>query len=180
MKSIFAVCGSRRNGSFNQALLDQAIGLIEANDNVSVDLVAAADLGFPLFEEDLESADGIPAGAKKLHERMAACDGFVVATPEYNGGYTPLLKNTIDWVSRVDPTVFGGRYVGILTASPGGGGGARAAKQTADLFAGVRSKVHAPTFSLPSAHEALTPAPVSGLSEWVTGYLDGLVDDNSE
>ncbi len=177
MKSIIAICGSRRNGSFNGALLDEAVTEIRTHNDVSVDLVAGDDISFPLYEEDLETAEGIPDAVTALHDRIAQCSSVLVATPEYNGSYPPLFKNAFDWVSRVDFATFKDRHIGIMTASPGGGGGARSAQQTAELFSGVKANVYLPTFSLPRAHEAFAQSPISGLSEWVGQYLDDIPND---
>ncbi len=139
------------------------------------DVVAWPDYDFPMFSQMIEETSGVPPMVVALHHRIAAADGLLIASPEYNGGYTALLKNTIDWVTRVDQRVFGGKYVGILTASPGGGGGVRAAGQMRQLFEGMRATVHDPTFSVPNAHEVLVePGLAPGLVDWVVGYASAL------
>ena len=63
--------------------------------------ISLADYPLPIMDEDLESEKGVPENAVKLARLIAAHDALLIATPEYNGSIPPLLKNTIDWVSRV-------------------------------------------------------------------------------
>lgn len=93
-----------------------------------------ADLGdypMPLYDGDLEAGDGVPENAKKLHALFSAHAGIFIASPEYNAGVTPLLKNVLDWVSRVriedeaPLQVYKTRVFMLAAASPGGFGGIR-------------------------------------------------------
>jgi chromate reductase len=88
------------------------------------------DFPMPLFNQDLEAADGPPEHATQLKAIMAAHDGLLIASPEYNSSISPLLKNTIDWVSRPadgEPMLaaFQGKVAGLMSASPGRLGGLR-------------------------------------------------------
>jgi NAD(P)H-dependent FMN reductase len=81
--------------------------------------------GIPLYDADLEAGDGIPQVVAELKDAIAAADGLVLATPEYNNSVPGVLKNAVDWLTR--PTadikrVFGGKPVALLGASPGGFG----------------------------------------------------------
>ena len=92
--------GSSRTGSFNKQLARLGSMIAEANGIPST----FADLGdypMPIYNADLEAAEGQPENAHKFKELMAAHSGIFIASPEYNASITPLLKNTIDWISRV-------------------------------------------------------------------------------
>jgi chromate reductase, NAD(P)H dehydrogenase (quinone) len=118
MSSLLGLSGSLRAGSFNTALLRAAAGLMPAGSSLEV----ATLHGIPLYDGDVEARDGIPAAVHALKERIVACDGLVLATPEYNNGMPGVLKNGIDWLSRPAADigrVFGDRPVAVFGASPG-------------------------------------------------------------
>jgi NAD(P)H-dependent FMN reductase len=81
----------------------------------------------PIYNGDWEDKNGLPDAAKKLKEIFINHDGFFIASPEYNSSFSPLLKNTIDWMSRGDDGLapFKGKVAAIAAASPGGLGGMR-------------------------------------------------------
>lgn len=127
---ILAFCGSARAGSFNQKILDVAAeGARDAGAEVTA--ISLRDFPMPIYDGDLETADGLPDAAVELREVFRAHDGLLIGCPEYNGTVTPLLKNTIDWVSRPykdEPgvTVIAGKAVAIVSGSQGMMGGGRA------------------------------------------------------
>ena len=96
---ILAFAGSLRADSFNKRLLKIAVrGAEEAGANVTcIDL---RDYPLPIFDQDLEARDGMPANGRKIKDLMIAHDGLLLACPEYNSSITAVLKNTIDWASR--------------------------------------------------------------------------------
>ena len=121
MSRIVAIAGSLRRGSFNAALLRAAAAL--APEDVTLEI--ATIKGIPLYDGDVESADGIPPIVAALKDSIATADGLLLATPEYNNSMPGVLKNAIDWLSRPPadiPRVFGNRPVAIIGASPGGFG----------------------------------------------------------
>ncbi|HSV48436.1 MAG TPA: NADPH-dependent FMN reductase [Ramlibacter sp.] len=121
MPQLLGLSGSLRAGSFNTALLRAAAELMPGGTTLDI----ATLHGIPLYDGDVESRDGIPAAVQALKERIAACDGLLLATPEYNNGIPGVLKNAIDWLSRPAadiPQVFGNRPVAVIGASPGGFG----------------------------------------------------------
>jgi chromate reductase len=81
----------------------------------------------PIYDGDLEEADGVPDNAEKLKTLFADHDGILIACPEYNAGITPLLKNALDWISRVKGPgdAYRGKVFALGAASPGGFGGMR-------------------------------------------------------
>jgi NAD(P)H-dependent FMN reductase len=118
MVTIVGISGSLRKGSFNTALLRAAIGL--APDGVEI--VEGSIAGIPLYNADVEKAEGIPEPVEALKEAVAAADGLMLVTPEYNNGIPGVFKNAIDWMSRPPKdigTVFGGKPTGLMGASPG-------------------------------------------------------------
>ena len=99
MPKLLAFAGSSREESFNKKLVRiAAAGARQAGAEVT--LVDLGDFPMPIFNQDLESARGMPEKAGEFKELMVAHDGFLVASPEYNSSYSPLLKNAIDWASR--------------------------------------------------------------------------------
>ncbi|MCA8989692.1 MAG: NAD(P)H-dependent oxidoreductase, partial [Planctomycetaceae bacterium] len=95
---ILAFAGSTRKGSYNSSLVKiAAVGAEQAGADVTV--IDLADYPLPLFNEDLEKA-GTPENVIKLKRLFLEHDGLLISSPEYNSSITPLLKNTIDWVSR--------------------------------------------------------------------------------
>ena len=142
---ILVLPGSTRAGSHNvrlAALAAKELTLIDAD----VTRISLADYPLPIYEADLDARAGQPANAVKLKQMMMAHHGVFIATPEYSASVPPMLKNALDWVSRVrergDPTyaAFKGRVFAIASASPGKFGGLRAAmalRQVLELGCGA-------------------------------------------
>ena len=91
MAKIVGVSGSLRKGSFNSALLRAAVGLIPAGS----ELIVGTIRGIPLYDGDVESAEGIPAPVAELKELIVRSDGLLLATPEYNNSMPGVLKNAM-------------------------------------------------------------------------------------
>jgi NAD(P)H-dependent FMN reductase len=129
MCKLLAFSGSLRQQSFNQSIVNAAAdGARAAGAEVTV--VHLADFLAPLFNEDDEALSGIPEGAKKLKTLMIEHDGFLIASPEYNSGYSAAIKNAIDWASRKEEgesplQAFKAKTVTLMAASPGALGGIR-------------------------------------------------------
>ncbi len=121
MASIIGLSGSLRRASFNAMLLRAASQLTPAGTTVEI----ASIRGIPLYDGDVEAAEGIPTAVQELKSRIAATDGLLIVTPEYNNSIPGVLKNAIDWLSRPPEdiqNVFGGRPVAVIGATPGQGG----------------------------------------------------------
>lgn len=121
MAKLIGISGSLREGSYNSALLRAAATMMPEG----AELVLGTIKGIPLYDADVEAKDGIPAAVAVLKDAIAAADGLIIATPEYNNSMPGVLKNAIDWLSRPPadiPRVFGGKRVALIGASPGGFG----------------------------------------------------------
>jgi len=127
---ILAFAGSAREGSFNKKLIKAAAKAAQ-EAGAQVTLIDLKDYPMPLMNEDLEAKEGMPENAKKIKELMKNHDAFLISTPEYNSSIPPLLKNTIDWVSRKESkeetplSAYKEKIAGIMSASPGALGGLR-------------------------------------------------------
>lgn len=119
MKTILGLSGSLRKASFNAGLLRAAAEV--APDGVTIAIGSIRDV--PLYDADLEAAEGLPASVRRLQEQLAAADGLMLVTPEYNNGIPGVFKNALDWMSRGPGlAMFVGKPVALLGASPGGFG----------------------------------------------------------
>ena len=121
MTTIIGVSGSLRRGSFNSSLLRAAAELMPSGVELRIGSIA----GIPLYNGDTETSEGIPASVAELKSAIVAANGLLLATPEYNNSIPGVMKNAIDWLSRPPSdvkTVFGGKPVAIMGASPGGFG----------------------------------------------------------
>ena len=121
MATLIGICGSLRRDSFNLKLLRAAIEMAPAG--TTIEFAPLHDI--PLYDGDLEAEHGVPAAVQQLKDRIAAADGLLVATPEYNNGMPGVVKNAIDWLSRPAADirrVFGGKPVALMGATPGPGG----------------------------------------------------------
>lgn len=118
---IAGISGSLREQSYNTAALRAALELLP--EDVTLEPVGIGDV--PLYNDDLR-LQGYPPAVQRLRERLAAADGVLLMTPEYNYSVPGVLKNAIDWASRPPDQPFDGKPVAIMGASPGMLGTARA------------------------------------------------------
>lgn len=121
MGTLLAISGSLRKGSLNTALARNARELV----GPEIDLRVETLHGVPLYDGDLEQAQGIPEAVERLKAAIRAASGVVLVTPEYNNGIPGVFKNAVDWLSRPASgigEVFGDRPFAVIGASPGGFG----------------------------------------------------------
>jgi chromate reductase len=117
--TLLGICGSLRKDSWNRKLMLEAARLFDPAEFVD------ADLRLPLYDGDLEDADGIPPEVQRLADQIAAADAVVIAGPEYNKAMSGVLKNALDWVSRTDGNPWRDKPVAIMSAAAGRAGGER-------------------------------------------------------
>lgn len=188
---ILALAGSTRKDSFNQRLLEIAVaGARDAGAEVTV--VDLNDYPLPLYNADLEEEDGLPAAAAKLKQLFFSHEGLLIASPEYNSSITPLLKNTIDWVSRkvgdeAPLQAYRGKVAALMSASPGGLGGLRGLVHVRSILGNIGVIVLPTQIAVGSAHEAFDAEGqlkdatqqknVMGLGSTVAEMLGKLCDD---
>lgn len=158
---LLVFAGSTRAQSHNRRLAQVAAD-IARDAGAPVTHIELADFDLPIYNADLE-ARGTPAAAIRLKEIFHAHPAWVICSPEYNGSYTGLLKNTIDWVSspvKGDPVwgdglkPFAGKVVGLLSASPGGLGGLRSLSHLSPLLLNLQCWLTPRQFALARAGEA--------------------------
>lgn len=161
---LLVFAGSTRTQSWNRQLAAEAARMARA-DGAEVTHLELTDFELPLYNADLE-ARGTPAAAIRLKEIFDAHPGWIICSPEYNGSYTALLKNTLDWVSspvRGHPEwssgtrPFTGKVVGLLSASPGALGGLRSLEHLAPLLLNLQCWVAPKQFAVSRAGEAFGP-----------------------
>ena len=120
MTTLLGISGSLRRASHNTRLLQTAA------EAFGCDRFSLADIDLPLYNGDVEAAEGIPTKVQALAAAIAGADAVLIATPEYNKGMSGALKNALDWISRVKPVPLVSKPVAIMSASAGISGGARA------------------------------------------------------
>ena len=158
---LLVFAGSTRLASFNRKLAHVAAQMARAS-GAEVTHIELTDFDIPMYNADLE-ARGTPADVMKLKQLMFDHPAWIICSPEYNGSYTALLKNTIDWVSspvKSDPAwqegfkSFTGKVVGMLSASPGALGGLRSQSHLAPLLLNAQCWVAPRAFALSRAADA--------------------------
>lgn len=158
---LLVFAGSTRQHSFNRQLAGNAANLARAAD-ADVTQLELASLAIPLYNADLE-AQGTPPDVIRLKQLMHEHPAWIICSPEYNGSYTALLKNTIDWASSPvkgdaqwsrGTKPFEGKVVGLLSASPGALGGLRSLSHLSPLLRNLQCWVSPKQFALGGAAQA--------------------------
>jgi NAD(P)H-dependent FMN reductase len=161
---ILVFAGSARKDALSKRVARAAqTAVIEAGGEAT--LIDLADYHAPLYNGDLEAAQGVPPETTRLLAQIEAHDGMLIASPEYNGSMTPLLVNTFDWISRIfaPPAprngldVLAGMPVAITGSSPGALGGLRALFHLRDLLGNLGMLVLPKQLAVGKSNEAVTP-----------------------
>ena len=155
---ILAFAGSLRRDSFNKKLVRIAADGARAA-GAEVTYLDLAELPLPIYDADLEAAQGLPPNAKALKQLFRAHDGLLIASPEYNSMITAALKNAIDWVSRAEPgeaplAALKGKLCVLMSASPGALGGLRALPLVRNMLLNLHVLVLPDQLAVPGADKA--------------------------
>lgn len=161
MIKILAFAGSSRKNSINQKLVKIAAAAAK-NEGAKVTFIDLADYPMPIFNQDLEAEQGMPEKAHEFKKLLIEHDGFLIASPEYNSAFSPLLKNVIDWASRAESEnepplqAYKGKVSSIMAASPGGLGGIRGLVFLRMLLANIGVTVLPDQQAIPQAFKAFS------------------------
>jgi len=151
---ILVFAGSARRESLNKKLARLAAGAVQ-DAGAQASLIDLADFPMPLYEGDLEAAQGVPAKTWELAELIRSHHGLLIVSPENNASVSALTKNTIDWLSRIkDVDVLGGKVAALMAASPGALGGVRGLYHLRAILNTLNVLVLAEQFLLPRANQA--------------------------
>ena len=150
--------GSIRSGSHNRKLALVAADMLQ-EQGVEVARIDLANYPAPLYNGDIEAKSGLPETVIALKRVFQDSAGFIAVSPEYNGSLSPLMKNTIDWMSRrgEDPAPmlpFRGKVAGLLSASPGRLGGLRGLVELRRVLSGIGVLVVPEQYALHGAGKA--------------------------
>lgn len=181
---ILLLPGSKRVDSINFRLLQIVAEKLNGHESVVWDLVGSEDLDAPLYDGDCEIKDGVPDSIKALNRRMHDADALIVSSPEYNGFFSPLLKNTLDWMSRAQDgqpgtAVFRDKPALVLAASPGPMAGARALPHIRTQLSNLGLNVYRAQLGIGQAVPKLGktgPVPDEKTEDQITEILDGFLN----
>lgn len=155
---VLAFTGSLRSDSVNKKLLIEAASIAKQM-GATVDIIDLNEYPMPFYHGDLEASEGLPESAKRLRQKMMQSQIILIATPEYNGSVSGVLKNAIDWASRNEKgepsrDAFKGKKFIIMSATPGQGGGTRALAHLQVIIENVGGIVMPEKMALPNAYSA--------------------------
>ena len=144
---VLGFAASSSTKSINKMLVTYAVSLLT---DAEVEILDLNDYELPLFSEDKEEELGQPSLAKDFLRKIVESDTLVISFAEHNGSFSAAFKNLFDWCSRINPKLFQGKSMVLLSTSPGSRGGANvliAAKALSSRFAGeVKASVSIPGF----------------------------------
>lgn len=151
--------GSTRDESLNKKLARNAWNIATAMD-VDATYLDLRDYPMPIYNGDIEAESGLPAAARELKAEFVAHDGFFIASPEYNSSFSPLLKNSLDWISRPHEKdegsliAYRGKVAALSAASPGGFGGLRGLVPLRMMLGNIGVHLIPDQLAISAAHKA--------------------------
>lgn len=147
--NLVGISGSLRGDATNTKLLHEAARLF--GDSVYSQL----DIRFPLYDGDDEVATGVPAMVQEAAAQIAAADAIIISTPEYNRGPSGVLKNALDWISRVEGNPWNDKPLAVMSATAGRAGGERAQMVLRSFMVPFRPRIlQGPEVHLAASYEA--------------------------
>ncbi|WP_223268046.1 NADPH-dependent FMN reductase [Streptosporangium nondiastaticum] len=153
---VLVLGASLRTDSLNARLASLVARLVRDETGADVDHAHMGEFAMPLYDGDAEAAEGLPPGALALRDRLSASHALVISSPEYNASMPGVLKNAIDWVSRVRPQPFKDKHALLVSASPSMVGGNRGLWALRVPLEHLGTRVYPDMFSLAKAHEGFT------------------------
>ncbi len=158
---ILAFAGSLRRDSWNKKIVKLALEGARAA-GAEVTYLDLQDIPMPVYDGDLEQAEGLPPNAARFRELLKQHQGFLISTPEYNSSVPGAFKNAIDWATRTEEKkgatdAFQGKVVGLLSASPGLFGASRSLVVVRSFLTHIGTIVIPETVSVSKVHEAIGP-----------------------
>jgi NAD(P)H-dependent FMN reductase len=156
---ILVFAGSIRTNAFSIRTADAAMKEL-ALQGAEITRISLADYPLPIMDQDLEREKGVPENAVRLGRMIAAHDGVLIASPEYNSSIPPLLKNSLDWVSRIRRdngrsfAPLSGKVFGLCSSSDSSFGGARGLYHLRAVLMACRAEIITPQCSVARASEA--------------------------
>jgi len=154
MKKVLVFAGSNSSTSINQVLAKYASTLLK---NTEATIIELKDYPAPVFSEDIEKNEGYPETLKALNELFNAHDAFIISLPEYNSSITPVFKNTVDWISRIERPTFKDKPVLLLSTSAGQRGAMTNLANVESLMPRWGGNITA-TYSLPNFNDNMDKA----------------------
>jgi chromate reductase len=174
----FLVFGAAMRADSANARLASLVARLISDTGATVDLAAMRDFDMPLYDGDMEAREGLPRGALALRDRLDRSDAFVISSPEYNASVPGVLKNAIDWVSRVRPQPFKTKHALLVSASPSLVGGNRGLWALRIPLEHLGTRVYPDMFSVANSYQAFTedgtladPGLQRRLTDTVAGFL---------
>ena len=158
MIKILFFAGSTHVNSYNKRLAKLAANVLD-HPNVETKFIDLKDYPMPLYDADLEQSEGLPTPAKALQDLMAQSDAIFIASPEYNGSVTGVLKNAIDWVTRSESAsytsvAFANNVIALSSTSPGKLGGIRGLVHLHSILHGLGATIIPSQLSIPFSNTA--------------------------
>lgn len=157
-KKVLAFSGSTREDSMNKKLVKEAAQMAKEM-GASVTVIDLRDFSMPFYDGDVEEKGGMPDKAKEFRALMEQNDVIIIASPEYNGSLSGVLKNAIDWASRAERggssrSAFKGKKFVLLSTSPGKGGGARGIVHLKTIIENIGGEVSGQPITVPECGTA--------------------------
>lgn len=154
---VLLFCGSLRKESTNLKLLKWTKNLIETNSALKVMLMDLNQLSIPLYNGDIES-EAIPEGVLKLAHEIESSQYIIISSPEYNRTISGVLKNTLDWLSRVPTNPMKTKKTLLMGASPGKYGALRGIDNGKAVLRALETELASGEFALSASHKAFDEA----------------------
>jgi NAD(P)H-dependent FMN reductase len=156
---VLVFAGSTRTDSLHRKLARSAAEALR-RAGAEVTLADLKDYPMPLYDGDIEAAQGPPAAAKAFRDLLQTHDALVIASPEYNGSFPAILKNAVDWLSRPQAgerpaQAFRGKIAALLSTSPGPSGGRRGLKHLRELLTMIGVAVIPEELAIPGAFDVM-------------------------